>query len=201
MAGHKLSREEVEKRRVSLRAECQDYAPTRGGHQCQQYAGRGACKRDDYFMCVVWAKRHPEEMYHLQQEQQESRKREPAQRAKEPAPPQQERQPEEKYPAKPAAARVYDLSNYGVAKKDDGRHLLDKPELLTGQAVEALSALGIEVTVKTSAGMEVTLVPALTDADRCELTFESARTLVMVLQVFPGATIEQITLPTKEKVS
>ena len=194
MANRKLTREEVEKRRASLRAECRDYAPTRGGYQCQQYAGDGACKRDDYFMCVVWAKRNPEQMYHVPNKADQASS--PSAEKPELSVPSQ--QPEAKYPEKSPTAQVYDLSSHGVAKKDDGRHLLEKPELLTEQAIEALAALGIEVTVKTSCGMKVTLVPKLTDSERCELTFAQARTLVMVLQVFPGATVEQITKPKQE---
>jgi hypothetical protein len=197
MAGRRLSREEVQKRRAALRAECRDYAPTRGGYQCQHYAGDGACKRPDYFMCVVWAKRNPEAMYHVEQ-----RKTEPKSRQEPESPPDKPQKPEEKYPDKPTAtAQVYDLSRHGVSKRDDGHHLLEKPELLTEEAIDALCKLGIEVTVKTSVGMEVTLVPKLTSADRCELTFEHARTLVMVLQVFPGATVQQIVKPKQEEAS
>jgi hypothetical protein len=86
-----------------------------------------------------------------------------------------------------------------VNKRDDGRHLLDKPELLTEAAVESLSKLGIEVTVTTKKGMEITLVPKLTSDERCELTFEHARTLVMLMQAFPGSTIEQIVKPDDNK--
>ena len=195
MASRKLSREEVEERRKSLRAECKDYSPTRGGHQCLQYAGEGACKRDDYFMCVVWAKRHPEEMYHVLQrekpkvkQEQDRPKRGRRQAKRDPA-------PETKQQASPPKAQVHDLASHGIQKQEDGRHLLEKPELLTESAIASLCALGIEVTVKTSSGVEVTLVPKLTSGARCELTFEHARTLVMVLQVFPGATVEQITKP------
>ena len=143
MAGRKLSREETEKRRASLRAECRDYVPTRGGHQCQHYAGKGACKHDDYFMCVVWAKRHPEQMYHLQQRER------PRAPAKQEGPPPQ---PEAKYPDKKPSAQVHDLSAHGVRKHDDGRHLLEHPELLTEEAIDALCKLGIEVMVKTATG-------------------------------------------------
>lgn len=197
MADRKLSREEVEKRRGSLREECKDYAPVRGGYQCQQYAGGGACERTDYFMCVVWAKRHPEEMYRVLQSErpQASTKRseeEPPMRSRRKRRPEPEPEPER--PTKPGA-QVHDISSYGVKKQEDGRHLLDQPELLTESAIASLCALGIEVTVKTATGVEVTLVPKLTSSTRCELTFEHARTLVMVLQVFPGATVEQITKP------
>jgi hypothetical protein len=195
MAGRRLSREEVQKRRESLRSECRDYVPTRGGHQCQHYAGEGACKRPDYFMCVVWAKRNPEAMYHVERPAKKSPSEKPSEPRRDAV------QPEEKYPSKPATAQVYDLSAHGVARRDGGQHLLEHPELLTEAAVAALCKLGIEVTVKTSAGTEVTLVPELTEAERCELTFEHARTIVMVLQVFPGATIEHIVKPKKQEAS
>jgi hypothetical protein len=93
-------------------------------------------------------------------------------------------------------AHVYDLSR--TVKSDGKRHLLDKPELLTEEAVEALIARNIEVTVKTDVGAEVVLVPKYTEQERCELSYRDARTLVMVLQVFPSATLEQITKPTEE---
>jgi hypothetical protein len=155
-------------------------------------------------MCVVWAKRNPEAMYHVEQRKKpEPQKSEPAAGRRESTAHGKNAvtPPEQKYPDKPAPAQVYDLSSYGVDKRDDSRHLLDKPELLTEEAIGALCKLGIEVTVKTDAGMEVTLVPKLTGADRCELTFEHARTLVMVLQVFPGATVQQIVKPNQEEAS
>jgi hypothetical protein len=141
-------------------------------------------------MCVVWARRHPEEMYQAQQKPKPRRSQQ-QQRKRDQPKAQPAQLPE---PDKPRA-KVYDLPNCGVTEQGDGRHLLERPELLTEGAVDALCKLGIEVTVKTSAGMEVTLVPKLTSADRCELTFEHARTLVMILQVFPGATVQQITKP------
>lgn len=202
MTNRKLSREEIEQRRVGLRQECRDYAPTRGGYQCQHYAGKGACKRDNYFMCVVWAKRHPDEMYTVtDREKPPAPKEEPKRRGsmKDQSAHQPQPEPQPRPPARKPAAQVYDLSRYGVKKNVDGRHLLEKPELLTEKAVESLSALGIEVTVKTSAGVEVTLVPKITGKQRCELTFEHARTLVMVLQVFPDATVEQIIKPDNEE--
>ena len=199
MSGKKLSRDEVEKRRAALRRECRDYAPTRGGYQCQHYAGKGGCKREDYFMCVVWAKRHPEQMYHLEQSARPGSRR--SQREQTPEQAQAAAEPTAEPVAQPPRAQVFDLARHGIEKHDDDRHLLAHPELLTEEAIEALCALGIEITVQTSTGMEVTLVPELTEKDRCELTFSHARTIVMVLQVFPGATVAQIVKPAQQEVS
>lgn len=87
---------------------------------------------------------------------------------------------------------VYDLRGFGVEEEDGERHLLKNPELLTEEAVEALAKRDIEVTVKTGRGVEVALVPKYTEQRRSELSYRDARTLTMIMQVFPGATIDEI---------
>lgn len=186
MPEKKLSREQVQKRRENLRSECRDYAPTRGGYQCQHYAGKGACARDDYFMCVVWAKRHPEQMYHLDLRDGEASTETSTATtaAHDQQPPPNEMRGKRR--------QVHDLEGGGAIKSEQGRHLLVKPELLTERAVEALSSLGLEVVVQTTSGGEVVIVPENTGQSRCEITFAHARTLVMILQVFPGASVKKI---------
>ena len=204
MSTKKLTREEVQQKRDGLRSECEAYVPTRGGYKCQHYAGKGACSRPDFFMCVVWVRKHPEEAYHLEDQKkpppEPEKKAEPTLRRRGSTKDEYRAQPEEsRKPVHKPSTNIYDLTSYGVQKQEEDRHLLAQPELLTEQAVESLSQLGIEVTVKAANGTEVTLVPQLTGKERCELTFEHARALVMMLQVFPGATVEQIEKPDEEK--
>lgn len=96
------------------------------------------------------------------------------------------------------SAPVYDLSTIGRVQSDERRVLLERPELLTERAIDELSKAGFEITVTTTSGVEVTLVPDYTSQDRAELSFRNARTLVMVLQVFPGASIEALRKPNRE---
>lgn len=97
--------------------------------------------------------------------------------------------------------KTYDLTGFGVHEEDGERHILKNPELLTEAAIEALKARNIEVTVTTSRDVEVVLVPEYTDQDRSELSYRDARTLVMVMQVFPGATIDEINRLANERKS
>jgi hypothetical protein len=94
--------------------------------------------------------------------------------------------------------KVYDLNSIGRKVAGEKRIMLERPELLTEQAIEQLSKQGYEVTVTSSNGTTITIVPSYTDADRAELTYRDARTLVMVLQVFPNATIESLRKPNTE---
>lgn len=102
-------------------------------------------------------------------------------------------EPERRQARKAGGSRdVYDLRGFGIEEENGERHLLAKPELLTEQAVEELCSRDIEVTVKTSRGVEVALVPDYTEQRRSELSYRDARTLVMIMQVFPGASLDEI---------
>lgn len=214
MPEQKLSADDLKARRDALKKECKDYVPRRGGYGCQHYAKKGACARPDYFMCVVWLKQNPDEAEAMHANRAAEQKKSLPVAPPAPAPPPRrasgprsmkdtvdDRRIEPMRPPRNQAqnADVYDLSSYGVKKQDGQRPMLERPELLTEAAIEKLAATGLEVTVNTASGTEVTLVPRLTDQDRCELTYELARTLVMVLQVFPGATLTALTNPKKEE--
>lgn len=214
----KLTRDEIEAKRAQF--SCDDYKPLPNDYKCQHYIKGGSCERDDYFMCVEWIKANPDKARAAERDARAA--------ARPPAPviplsAQTERQaPREKHlrmiqgddtdsslgtsklpRARPGEAKgdVYDLKTL-LRKPEDGsdKPLLAHPELLTEEAIGALEKQGIEVTVKTANGTEVTLVPAFTKSKRAELTWAHARSIVMVLQVFPGATIESISKPPKEDV-
>lgn len=211
-----LTRKEVTERRKQF--VCDDYKPLPRDFRCQHYVKGGACSRSDYFMCIEWVKRNPEQAMAAQRqaERQAERARDtvrptaapvaepPATKSERPVRQKHLRtlasdtEPGTKRRALPGESKgtVYDLST--VLKEGADRPLLEHPELLTEAAVEALEERGIEVTAKTANGNEITLVPAHTDNKRAELTWAHARTIVMILQVFPGATITSILKPTKK---
>lgn len=194
-----LTLDDIKHRRAMVK--CVDYIPMRKHYRCQHYVDGGACGREDRFMCEEWEKRNP---------------------GKAPPPPaapavsantvarsmKDALLPMDTGPvALPDRGRssrahgdVYDLTSL-VKKTEQGRVLLERPELLTEHAVELLSRQGYEVAVTTEDGAEVTLVPAFTGADRAELTYALARTLVMILTVFKGATIKSLRKPDKEEAS
>lgn len=210
MPSKKLDRAALEKKRQQLRGECEDYVPTRGGYRCQHYAQGGSCKRDDYFMCVIWAKRNPDkaprEPDPLRRHTQVKGAAEPkgassAQPRADRGQAQRKQKDADRQRGDAVSGRVFRLANVGVKTDPRGRHLVQSPELLTETAVEQLVKLGIEVQVQTSMGTTVTLVPERTTQDRCELTFRQARTLVMLLQIFPGATLAQISQIDQEQAS
>ena len=60
----KLSREEIKKRRAQF--SCEDYKPLPSDYKCQHYVKGGACSRPDYFMCVEWVKRNPQQAAAMQ---------------------------------------------------------------------------------------------------------------------------------------
>lgn len=66
--------------------------------------------------------------------------------------------------------------------------LVEHPELLTMESVDQLASLGLEACLETRAG-EVWLVPSYTDRDRQEISYQDARTLVIVMQAFPGSAL------------
>jgi hypothetical protein len=161
-------------------------------------------------MCVIWVKRHPEEAEGLIHPQDAATPPLLASPRPEPDVPTERVRTPRKRRAAPSAPdptpapkneNVYSLSRAGVAELEQNRHLLEHPELLTEEAVDALAQRGIEVTVKTASGVDVVLVPKYTKQDRCELSYRDARTLVMTLQVFPGATLAEITKPNQEEAS
>lgn len=96
--------------------------------------------------------------------------------------------------------QLYDLTGVIRERGKAERPLVDKPELLTVEAVDALAELGIEVDFQVR-GKVMTLVPAYTGQDRPELSYRDARTLVLVMQVFPGATVDSLRMPETENVS
>lgn len=191
------TKEEVQRRRLLV--QCEDYTPVHEHWRCSSYENGGSCSRDDYFMCVEWVRSNPG--YDLaplrpvpspKPERKESTKElvDPTDDQTQPAPLAGER-----------TGAVYDLSSLGKKVDGEKRIMLERPELLTEQVIEQLSEHGYEVTVTTGDGTEVTIVPSYTDTDRAELTYRDARTLVMVLQVFPGATIKSLRKPYKEASS
>lgn len=72
--------------------------------------------------------------------------------------------------------------------------LVEHPELLTMESVDQLASLGLEACLETRGG-EVWLVPSYTDQDRHELSYQDARTLVIVMQAFPGSSLTHIARP------
>lgn len=178
--------------RKRTQVECEDYIPIRKHYRCQHYLDSGACGRDDYIMCVEWLKKNPD---------QKMPERKPA------AKPERSLKVLPENATAPPAARpgertgaVYDLTSLGT--RDPGnekRLLLERPELLTEQAVDQLSSTGIEVEVSLGDGKTLMLVPELTKTGRLEMTYQHARTVVMVLSVFPGATIESLRVPVEHE--
>jgi len=186
---------------------CSDYHPIQGGSRCSKYAGNGACGRDDRFMCEEWARRNPHLAPALNDvlDVQTSPKN-----VAQTGINGQSHEPQLETSSVPDSATVQDSGtdssppDAGSGKSYDIAHLVDvekkrvllsKPELLTEEAVADLSALGYETTVKTVHDQEITLVPGYTKKDRAEVSYKDARTLVMILQVFPGATIESLQKP------
>lgn len=203
---------EIQKRRDAVA--CIDYKPLENSAKCDFYISNGSCRRPERFMCEEWERRNPKlveaaratvlkEQAEQKAEQtaaQGERAADAAARApsgkhlrvlKEDA----DAEAAEQAPAPKPAPKPKRAPVYKVAQNDADRHILENPELLTEQAVEELAKTGFEITVKLLGGKEVTLVPKYTEADRAELSYGDARTLVMVLQVFPGASLESIRKP------
>jgi hypothetical protein len=196
------TKDEVLRRRLLVK--CEDYTPAHGHWRCLSYVKGGSCSRDDYFMCVEWVKNNPGyELAPLRpvptpkpERKESTERRSTRDRPVEPS-------EDESYQPPPLRAgersgTVYDLGSLGKKVAGEKRIMLERPELLTEHAIEQLSKQGYEVTVTSSNGTTITIVPSYTDADRAELTYRDARTLVMVLQVFPDATIESLRKPDKE---
>lgn len=218
-----MTPEELAARRKKV--DCPSYKPVLRGYACQSYAGRGACKLPEYFMCVEWLKLNPDLPLPARPVEPSDGGTQPGGTPvtgtnrvlgkifpKDPAAdsqPRRERHKELRVINSPSEtlsgsttkaqreAAVYDLRpltrtpNAGEQKQ----HILENPELLTEAAVDALSKTGYETTVDTKSGIQVTLVPTYTTEDRAELSYQDARTLVMVMQVFPGASITGLKKP------
>ncbi len=183
-----LTKQELAQRRAKVK--CEDYVPVRRHYRCLHYAEGGGCKRDDRFMCEEWERKNPGKQ--MTQSGARSMKEVAGDRVSLPLANTGDTGPRDSRAKKGA---VYDLSSLGKKVDGEKRIMLERPELLTEHAIEQLSRQGYEVTVKTGNGTEVTLVSSYTDSDRAELTYRDARTLVMVLQVFPDATIDSIRKP------
>jgi len=97
-------------------------------------------------------------------------------------------------------SKVYDISKFLDEREGEVAPLIARPDLLTVEAIDELSARGMEVAFQAGEA-EVTLVPDYTGVDRAELTYRDARTLVMVMQVFPGATLQSLKMPEKDEAS
>ena len=207
-----VTKEEVQRRRDAF--ECQDYVPIRDHYRCKQYVDGGSCTRDDYFMCVEWMNRNPHHRIEpavvaaLPAGVEESSGRPPRGTGRSTKGTHGEHATLPMADGEPTRRRalagersgvVYDLSSLGKKVEGDERIMLERPELLTEHAIEQLSNQGYEVTVATRSGTEVTLVPSYTQADRAELSYCDARTLVMVLQVFPDATIDSLRKPDEDR--
>ena len=181
---------------------CRDYHPLPESARCQHYAGRGACKRDDYFMCSEWLKANPGAAAAAEPEG-----------ASEPAPPKPE--PKQatrlvvakelrRHRPEPVKARGGDRNRYVLDRRplldigsSEPRPLIEHPELLTEQAVAELAATGYELPFETASGVFVTLVSEYVRPDeRAELRYRDARTLALIVQALdPGATLRALRMP------
>lgn len=176
--------------------ECKDYKKLPGSKRCQHFVEGGACRKPDYFMCVEWVKANPgksltapETPSPKDDRRAEPRQAESSRRMSEPKP---------KYLAK-ADNAVYERSRDGSYQLWCGpkRTIFDRPELITVEAVDELARAGVEAEIKTAGGRTITLVPKYTSQERDEMTFRDARTLLVVMQIFPGSTLESFKKPKK----
>lgn len=183
-----MTKGNLKQRRAAIK--CKDYKPLPGKATCQHYDNGGACKRDDYFMCIEWVRKNPDAAIPQRSETEPCPKRAP-----EPEPPVVEQNTVAPAKATGPEKAVYDMmpASTQMAK----RAIVSTPELLTQQAVASLAATGVEATLKTADGESITLVPAYTDKDRPELSYEHARVLVVVMQVLPGTILESVDRPAK----
>lgn len=147
-----------------------------GSTRCQHYADRGACSLPDVFMCVEWVNRNPHLASGMRADVLIDRLR-----ATEP--------PAERSATQPAPPRAPEPA--GAPERPWGPPLT--AELVTPEAVEALSARGYAFDLDTDHG-PVRLVPELTEDDPevPTLTFQDARVLTVVTSAFPGARVKSI---------
>lgn len=195
-----MEQAEIKSKRAEF--ECVDYTPLPGHYKCQHYAGKGACALDNYMMCVEWLKKNPD---HALTTPAKPESPEPAPRRERSDRKHLQVLDEERVDPGLKETGVYELRAHGAtvkaASEPESRPLIEQPELLTEQQVDDFAKLGMEIELDTEHSGKVFLVPAYTGKDRTEFTFRDCRTLVTILQVFPGAKLEKIISPKREEAS
>jgi hypothetical protein len=190
---------ELAMRRSLLLKQCDDYKYVDEGYQCQHYGGEGVCKRDDYFMCVVWLRKNPELAQRARDAEDEKRRAQPRSNVVLLKPAPAESSPSTTAPVSTALSVAAQKATYDTSPTQGAsRTVLEHPELLTPEAVDELKSRFSEVKMTTASGMDVHLVSAYTDQDRCELTFRGARTLLMIMQIFPDSALISLSKTLRE---
>jgi hypothetical protein len=197
---------DLESRREAI--ECIDYLPIEGSVRCQRFVPDGGCELPAYFHCVEWLKVNPDRAIAVASKRSDDAAGSPVVvgRSLQPAP--VDRGSEAKPDLCLIAARavieppkvgrqggqLFDLRAHGatVAGRPGKPPLIDQPELLTEAQIDQLAGLGMEVELHTEHSGSIFLVPAYTGQERTEFTFHDCRTLVTLLQVFPGAKLDRI---------
>lgn len=153
-------------------------------------------------MCIEWVRKNPGAALSVQQPSPPTEvKKEPSLRVlpDRPGPAKAREEPNE--PSR-APTKAGSKDAYVLPKASRGPNLLvSHPELISEAAITELEVLGYEVELTMSDGRNVFLVPAYTRTGRTELTFQDARTLLLLLQVFPGTRLVKINSKSALKVA
>ena len=168
---------------------CPKYEAAQGGKRCKHYGARGTCALPDELMCVEWLRVNEPEAYKRQaQSLSLVRTNDPLVAPSDPlAAPVEADRPTATTGAN-GAQRPAESEHGGLMATPSP---LD-PELINDEALEALEASGLECRIASADLDDVWLVPEFTDQDRHELPYRFARTLLVTMSIFPGASLREI---------